>query len=282
MNEERGITIGCSGRSATRPAAEPGRFYRAPPMAYRLLIAGLALMFVACQEPADTESGSTSISDITEDLVGEWSSARRGDAEGETIIFARDQSMVLRDGNYILRTSAPVPTGGRLVYEVDETAEPARLDFVVQNGSGEQVARIPGIVKVLTDDQVQVCMDPETLTRPSDFNGTNCAVLTKLSGQPQRVQERVVVERQPVYTDAPGRAQSNVAYVNSPGDGFLALRSEPSVRTGYRVMRIPHEASVEVINCRSSTSSIGSSRGRWCQVSYNGNQGWAFDAYLAR
>ncbi|MEM1117812.1 MAG: hypothetical protein AAGJ11_14975, partial [Bacteroidota bacterium] len=67
------------------------------------------------------------VAGLAEELVGEWSSRRRGDTGGETIIFARDGSVVLRDGNDILRNPSPVPSGGRLGYEVDERAEPVRL-----------------------------------------------------------------------------------------------------------------------------------------------------------
>ncbi|MEM1117925.1 MAG: hypothetical protein AAGJ11_15550, partial [Bacteroidota bacterium] len=125
---------------------------------------------------------------------------------GETIIFARDGSVVLRDGNDILRNPSPVPSGGRLGYEVDERAEPVRLDFVVMNAGDEQVARIPGIVKILTDDQAQVCMDPATLNRPADFTGDDCVVLTQLGSPETAVRERVAVQ-EPSAQEAPGYAE---------------------------------------------------------------------------
>jgi hypothetical protein len=254
----------------------------------RFFLLSLCVSLMACELPGRPGTAADALP-----LVGEWSSARRGDTAGETIIFAHDRSVVLRDGNTILRTSAPVPSGGMLQYEVDETADPDHLDFVILNAAGEPVARIPGIVKVLTDDQVQLCMDPETLTRPADFNGRNCAVLTKLTGQPGPMPEQDPMrERDPMMEEAdldpepayepPARTPSNVAYVNSPGDGFLALRSEPSVQTGRRVRKIPHEAQVEIVTCRSSASVVGSTRGYWCQVRYNGISGWAFDAFLTR
>jgi hypothetical protein len=73
---------------------------------------------------------------------------------------------------------------------------------------------------------------------------------------------------------------ANAARVNSPRDGFLALRSEPSAETGFRIMEIPHGATVNLISCQSYSSSVGSRRGRWCQVNYGGRAGWAFDAFL--
>lgn len=74
---------------------------------------------------------------------------------------------------------------------------------------------------------------------------------------------------------------SDTARVNSPRDGFLALRSEPDTETGYRVMKIPHNATVKILNCR-EVSYIGKTRGRWCDVIYGDQRGWVFDAYLRR
>lgn len=70
------------------------------------------------------------------------------------------------------------------------------------------------------------------------------------------------------------------ATVNSPGDGFLALRTLPSSDIGDRILKIPHGAKVSVGACGPVVRPV-SRQGRWCQVSYNGHSGWAFDAYLA-
>lgn len=69
------------------------------------------------------------------------------------------------------------------------------------------------------------------------------------------------------------------ARVNSPNDGFLALRSAPNSKTGYQILQIPHGAAVSVNGCQDYTIS-GSIRGHWCRVIYSGQEGWAFDAYL--
>ncbi len=69
------------------------------------------------------------------------------------------------------------------------------------------------------------------------------------------------------------------ARANSPNDGFLALRSEPSTASGYRITKIPHGASFVILGCSKSTNQ-GKIKGRWCQVIYNNQQGWAFDAYM--
>ena len=73
--------------------------------------------------------------------------------------------------------------------------------------------------------------------------------------------------------------QSNkiTARVNSPGDGFLALRTEPSAETGDRILQIPHGATVTVNACLPKAPG---KKGRWCRVDYNGNSGWAFDGFM--
>lgn len=69
------------------------------------------------------------------------------------------------------------------------------------------------------------------------------------------------------------------AYANSPGDGFLALRSQPSSGSGDRLAKIPHGAALTVIDCPRSSNS-GKMSGHWCRVVYNGQQGWAFDGFI--
>lgn len=78
---------------------------------------------------------------------------------------------------------------------------------------------------------------------------------------------------------APPTNTGRTARANSPGDGFLALRSEPNSETGYRIAKIPHGAALTVIACP-KPSNVGKMSGRWCQVNYNGQSGWAFDAFI--
>ncbi len=70
-----------------------------------------------------------------------------------------------------------------------------------------------------------------------------------------------------------------IAKANSPRDGFLALRSEPDSETGYRIAQIPHGATLTVLNCP-KPSNVGKMPGRWCRVIYEGQSGWAFDAFM--
>ena len=70
------------------------------------------------------------------------------------------------------------------------------------------------------------------------------------------------------------------ARVNSPSDGFLALRSEPDAETGERLAQIPHGAVVKLENCEKEMVKIGSRTGHWCLVTYRDQTGYVFDAWL--
>lgn len=82
----------------------------------------------------------------------------------------------------------------------------------------------------------------------------------------------------PAVPDQP-TATTGTARVNSPADGFLALRTYPSSSVGDRITQIPHGASVSIGGCLGSTR-IGSKTGRWCRATYKGYSGWVFDAWL--
>ena len=83
----------------------------------------------------------------------------------------------------------------------------------------------------------------------------------------------------PTDTASPSDQKLTTARANSPDDGFLALRSEPNSETGYRIAKIPHGATVTVLNCP-KPSNVGKMAGRWCRIIYDGQSGWAFDAFM--
>lgn len=84
----------------------------------------------------------------------------------------------------------------------------------------------------------------------------------------------------PVTKPTPSQQEMVTATVNSPGDGFLSLRTEPSVKTGTQLVKIPTGATVQIKDCQRTYITIDSRRGRWCMVTYNGQIGWVFDAWL--
>lgn len=71
-----------------------------------------------------------------------------------------------------------------------------------------------------------------------------------------------------------------IATANSPGDGFLALRSEPDTETGTRITKIPHGDRLEIGVCGVYMTTSRNNRGRWCRARYNGYSGWVFDAFI--
>ena len=83
----------------------------------------------------------------------------------------------------------------------------------------------------------------------------------------------------PVFPTPPATRQPGVvtARVNSPGDGFLAMRSEPSADYGERIAKIPQGAIVNIQNCARERMRIGDRTGRWCMVTYGNHVGWVFD-----
>ena len=70
------------------------------------------------------------------------------------------------------------------------------------------------------------------------------------------------------------------ALVNSPNDGFLALRDQPDADRGERLVKIPHGSTVTIENCQRNKVLIGGRSGRWCLVSWGDYEGYVFDAWL--
>lgn len=73
----------------------------------------------------------------------------------------------------------------------------------------------------------------------------------------------------------PGIACAESATVNTPGDGFLSLRSDPGTRSGVRLLKIPHGTALELGTCLPTPD--GS---HWCQTRFAGQSGWVLDKYL--
>jgi hypothetical protein len=83
----------------------------------------------------------------------------------------------------------------------------------------------------------------------------------------------------PVSTpNIPTGTMTTSARANSPGDGFLALRSLPSAQTGDRLLKIPHGAALQIGACGPVERSVHP--GRWCQARYNGYTGYVYDYYV--
>ena len=79
--------------------------------------------------------------------------------------------------------------------------------------------------------------------------------------------------------DAAARAaqRADTAKVDTPGDGFLALRSEPTIRRGKRVLKIPHGTELTLGECVRRRDDGG-----WCRTGYQGRTGWVAEQFLVR
>ncbi|MGD9563595.1 MAG: SH3 domain-containing protein [Pyrinomonadaceae bacterium] len=104
----------------------------------------------------------------------------------------------------------------------------------------------------------------------------------KLKDELANIKKRLEEQERNTGTPDPDEERGSpiTATVNSPKDGFLALRSQPNSELGERIAKIPHGADVEVVRCGGSAVTIGGRSGRWCYVIYAGQRGWVFDAWL--
>jgi len=104
----------------------------------------------------------------------------------------------------------------------------------------------------------------------------------KLQQELANLQKKIENDKKAETNKTPGFESDDLptAKVNSPNDGFLALRSEPDADKGERLAQIPHNTTVVLENCEKKKVTIGSRTGRWCMVSYGGKAGWVFDAWL--
>lgn len=82
--------------------------------------------------------------------------------------------------------------------------------------------------------------------------------------------------------NSPSAPVIQTARANSPGDGFLALRSIPDADNGTMLAKIPHGTNLEIIGCQKNEIQLaGKRRGRWCRTNFNGQSGWVFDGFLS-
>jgi uncharacterized protein YraI len=68
-----------------------------------------------------------------------------------------------------------------------------------------------------------------------------------------------------------------MATVTAHGDGFLALRSDPSARVGSRLTTIPDGTTIALSQCVDKGA-----EGEWCKTTYSGKEGWIASKFVAR
>ena len=112
----------------------------------------------------------------------------------------------------------------------------------------------------------------------------NTELKEKLADLEKQIQDQKTQKKTSNTQPFPSPTQNNpaapIARVAPSNDGFLSLRTEPSVKTGTQLVKIPSGATVYLENCEKNYTTIDGRRGRWCMISYAGEIGWAFDAWL--
>lgn len=68
-----------------------------------------------------------------------------------------------------------------------------------------------------------------------------------------------------------------IAIVNSPDDGFLALRSTPSTKNGKLIIKIPHSTHLVIRECV-----VIMQNKKWCKTTYDNKNGWVSAHYLEK
>jgi hypothetical protein len=108
---------------------------------------------------------------------------------------------------------------------------------------------------------------------------------TNKKEEPQPTRQIVTTPVAPPLAPPPPANQTTypVVTVNSPRDGYLALKSEPCVAPcGATLLKIPHGTRLGLGTCKDYFEVADRRRGRWCYVSYGGFTGWIFDAFVTR
>lgn len=80
----------------------------------------------------------------------------------------------------------------------------------------------------------------------------------------------------------PSNQASNIVTVNSPRDGYLALKEEPCTMPCRTLIKIPHSTRLSLGTCREAFEVADRRQGRWCYTTYGGYSGWVFDAFVTR
>ncbi len=99
----------------------------------------------------------------------------------------------------------------------------------------------------------------------------------KIANLEKQMQQQKDTKKPNVPIIANPQSNKVMAKANSPGDGFLALRTQPSAETGDRILQIPHGSTLAVLSCLAKEAG---KKGRWCRVDYEGNTGWAYDGFM--
>lgn len=210
-------------------------------------------------------------------------------ADGATLTELGDEqpTVVRTTGRDPVRIDIPVETGRR---EPTLKAEARSGSLVLKvvigvlllGSLGLVGAGVAGAIYFMNSGAPTVAVkSPTPLPTPSP-SPTIDTEKEKLQKELANLQKKLEEATPEPWKTPPGFESDELptASVNSPNDGFLALRSAPDAEKGKRLARIPHGTVVVLETCEKEKVTIGSRTGRWCMVSYGGQTGWVFDARL--
>lgn len=156
------------------------------------------------------------------------------------------------------------------------------IGFVLILGAGV----LGGIFYFYTGNQVAVSSSPTPVPSPQ---GTPWSVASpspdddeaKLNDAIEQLKKQI---EEATNTSSDGEdvpfGIGRTATVNSPKDGFLALRNLPSSDMGERIAKIPHGTKISVMTCSPQATTIAGKSGHWCMTTYDKKSGWVFDVWL--
>jgi hypothetical protein len=129
---------------------------------------------------------------------------------------------------------------------------------------------------------VRVDADPKTPTASPAPTKDDSELREQIANLQKQLAEKTNGDHPPNTTvpaaNIPSGQMTTTVRANSPGDGFLALRTLPSARFGDRVLKIPDGAALEIGACGPVEDSVHP--GRWCQARYAGHTGYVYDYYV--
>ena len=167
--------------------------------------------------------------------------------------------------------AAPPPSSSGIVYKIIIGLLAAGLLVVILAAVVLFLFLRPGPTDSVTKNDAKAATPA-----PSATKDENAELRDQIANLEKRIEEG---KRTSSPSDLPAMppqsGATRTARVNSPRDGFLALRTLPSADVGDRVIKIPHGQVISVGACGPSRGN-----GKWCQAAYGGYRGWVFDAYL--
>jgi hypothetical protein len=86
--------------------------------------------------------------------------------------------------------------------------------------------------------------------------------------------KKIEPEKQPVKAEAQYKRTATVTAATN-----LVVRANPE-KTAVKLGLVPHGAVVEVLQESDAEITIDKITAKWCRISYNGIEGWAFGGYL--